>query len=68
MGGQALRALLNSTRSAEPEIRALAAETLGLMRQTPAVPTLKLLLRDPDVRVRAAAETALKQIGANSNS
>ncbi len=66
LGEQALRALLTSTRSADAELRAAAAECLGELGQTPAIPTLKLLLRDGDVRVRAAAVAALKSIDAKS--
>jgi HEAT repeat protein len=62
MGELAQRALLNATRSAEPELRAAAAETLGQLGQQHVVPTLKLLLRDSDARVRAAAEAAVKAL------
>jgi HEAT repeat protein len=60
MADIAVRALLNTTRSADPELRAAAAELLGQLGQPHALPTLKLLLRDSDVRVRTAAEAALK--------
>lgn len=62
MGQLATRALLRAARAAEPELRAVAAETLGQLRSTPALPTLRLLLRDPDTRVRRAAEGAVKLI------
>lgn len=60
MGEPALRALLTAARSAEPELRAVAAEMLGDIGQAHAVPTLKLLLRDSDARVRAAAQASVK--------
>lgn len=63
LGDQAVRALLGTARAAQPELRAAAAETLGQLRNKQAVPTLKLLLRDTDLRVRQAAEAALKAIG-----
>jgi len=62
MGEVAVRALLSATRSSEPELRAAAAELLGQLGQPHALPTLKLLLRDSDVRVRASAEAAMKLI------
>jgi HEAT repeat protein len=65
MGQLATRALLRTARAAEPELRAVAAEMLGHLRSTPALPTLRLLLRDPDTRVRRAAEKALKMVEAS---
>jgi HEAT repeat protein len=64
MGDQATRVLLATARSAEANLRACAAETLGILGSTHAIPTLKILLRDPEAQVRTAAEAALKQIGA----
>ena len=62
MGQLATRALLRTARAAEPELRAVAAETLGQLRSPHALPTLRLLLRDPDTRVRQAAEKAMKMV------
>jgi HEAT repeat protein len=64
LGPPAMRVLLTTARAAEPELRAASAETLGLMRQPQALPTLRLLMRDADSAVRAAAEAAVAQISA----
>jgi HEAT repeat protein len=64
MGELAMRALLGTARSSEPILRAAAAESLGQLGDGHAVPTLKYLLRDGDLRVRQAAEAALKTLGA----
>ena len=60
LGAPALRVLLTSARAPEPELRAAAADTLGRLRQTQALPTLRLLTRDIDARVRQAAAEALE--------
>jgi HEAT repeat protein len=65
MGDMATRALLGAARHAEPEIRAVAAETLGQLGSLHAVPILNQLLRDTDARVRQAAEASLKLMGAD---
>jgi len=62
MGDLGLRVLLATARSADPELRRAAAETLGQTRHPHAAPTLKQMLRDPDHRVRKAAEDALAAI------
>jgi HEAT repeat protein len=59
----AIRVLLACARAAEPEMRAAAAEALGTLGHSLALPTLRLLVRDADERVRAAAEGALAAIG-----
>jgi HEAT repeat protein len=61
LGPRALRALLRAARSSQPELRAVAAATLGQMPVTRAqiTPTLEVLRKDPDQRVRAAAQEAL---------
>ena len=63
LGPAALRVLLTTARAAEPQLRAASAETLGLMRQPQALPTLRLLMRDVDGGVRDAAEAAVSHIG-----
>ncbi|MCC7359409.1 MAG: HEAT repeat domain-containing protein [Anaerolineales bacterium] len=65
-GAPAVGALLAATRSADPEQRAVAAEALGALGQTLARPTLRLLTRDPDARVRHAADAALTAMGGHS--
>lgn len=62
LGDQALRALLNAARSSAPELRIGAAETLGQMGNPLALPTLHNMHRDPDARVRQAAEAAIQKI------
>jgi HEAT repeat protein len=64
LGPPAVRVLLATARAADPELRAASAETLGLMRQPQALPTLRLLMRDADGAVREAAEAAVNRIGA----
>jgi HEAT repeat protein len=64
LGPAALRVLLATARAAEPEVRAASAESLGLLRQPQALPTLRLLMRDADGAVREAAEAAVSRIGA----
>jgi HEAT repeat protein len=64
MGELAMRALLGTARSSESILRAAAAESLGQLANAQAVPTLKYLVRDGDLRVRQAAEEALKALGA----
>jgi HEAT repeat protein len=64
LGAPALRVLLASARAAEPELRAAAAETLGRLRNTQALPTLRLMTRDEDQRVRQAAAAALEAYSA----
>jgi HEAT repeat protein len=61
MGPAGLRALLRAARSAQPELRAAAAATLGTLRalRPQIIPTLEFLLQDPDQRVRDAAKSAL---------
>ncbi len=66
LGPAALRVLLATARAAEPELRAASAESLGLLRQPQALPTLRLLMRDIDASVREAAEAAVNRIGAAS--
>jgi len=63
LGAPATRALLAAARATDPELRAAAAEALGGLRHTLALPTLRLLMRDADARVRQAAEAALAAIG-----
>jgi HEAT repeat protein len=62
LGDLAVRALLTTARSAEAGLRLAAAETLGQLRSQQAAPTLRILLKDPDARVRLAADAALKVI------
>jgi HEAT repeat protein len=64
LGPAALRVLLATARAAEPGLRAASAESLGLLRQPQALPTLRLLMRDEDAAVREAAEAAVGRIGA----
>jgi HEAT repeat protein len=64
LGVPAFRVLLTCARAGQPELRAASAEALGLMRNTLALPTLRLLARDPDERVRAVAGQALAAISA----
>jgi HEAT repeat protein len=63
LGDLALRALLTTARSADADLRLAAAETLGQLHSQQAAPTLRILLKDPDSRVRLAADAALKVIG-----
>lgn len=65
LGAPALRVLLTSARAADPELRAAAAETLGHLRQAQALPTLRLMTRDEDQRVRQAAAQALEAISSS---
>jgi HEAT repeat protein len=64
LGEPALRLLLSTARSSAPELRAASAETLGQLGYAHALPTLRQLLRDADVRVRQAAEAAMRAIKA----
>ncbi len=66
LGAPATRALLAAARATDPELRAAAAEALGGLRNTLALPTLRLLMRDADARVRQAAEAAQAAIGGAS--
>jgi HEAT repeat protein len=63
LGVPAIRVLLACARASEPELRAAAAEALGVLRHTLALPTLRLLAHDADERVRTAANAALAAIG-----
>lgn len=60
---EAVEPLIREARSASPDTRALAAETLGLLGAPAAAGTLAELLSDPDPDVRFAALLALGQIG-----
>ncbi|GEM_PF-2046053 len=60
---QAVLALEQHTTAASPVIRVRIAEALGACRDTHALPTLILLLDDPDPEVVAAAATALGKLG-----
>jgi HEAT repeat protein len=62
LGVPAIRALLACARAAEAAMRAAAAQALGVMGHSLALPTLRLLVRDADERVRAAAAAALAAI------
>ncbi len=64
LGAHAIRALLRAARASQPELRAAAALTLGQMPglRTQIIPTLELLVVDPDQRVRDAAQDALKML------
>ncbi|HEY9735531.1 MAG TPA: HEAT repeat domain-containing protein, partial [Trichocoleus sp.] len=55
--------LLRALQSADPEARSKAAEMLGKLRVTTAVPSILVLLDDPDEATQHAAIEALGQIG-----
>lgn len=62
LGDAALRVLLSTARATRAELRIVSAHMLGRFGHNGAVPTLQHLLRDPDQRVRQAAEEALRVI------
>lgn len=62
LGDAGVRVLLNTARASNAELRLAAAETLGKTRSQHAAPALQHLKRDPDARVRQAAEQALKTL------
>ena len=66
LGNRALRALLRAARSSQPEVRSVAAATLGQMPvpRSQIAPTLEALSQDPDLRVRSAAQAALQHLPA----
>lgn len=64
LGDAGVRVLLSTARSTNAELRLAAAETLGKTRSQHAAPALQHLRRDPDARVRQAADQALKALEA----
>lgn len=64
LGADASATLINALHDTNPQVRYAAAMTLGIIRETNAVPTLEATLRnDSDSIVRSQAAVALGQIG-----
>lgn len=58
--------ILDELRSDEPEIRYEAARAAGELELSEAIPTLSILLHDPDREIRENVIWALGEIGGNS--
>lgn len=62
-GKEASEAVRTFLSDPDPNLRALAAETLAALKDSGAVPVLKPLLADPSPAVRSAAAFALGELG-----